>query len=75
MYQSISYQEMRVRVAHKIRELRLARGLSQEELSERAKMHRTHLGQIERLTKTPSLEAIVNIANALEVDPGVLCTA
>lgn len=51
----------------KIRNLRLARNLSQEGLAFKAGVHRTYLGSIERGERNPSLKNIVAIANALEV--------
>ena len=51
----------------RIRELRLARGLSQEELAFKSGMHRTYLGSIERGERNPSLKNIAAIAEALGV--------
>jgi transcriptional regulator with XRE-family HTH domain len=52
----------------RIRGLRLAKGLSQEELAFRAGVHRTYLGGIERGERNPSLKNIAAIARALDVD-------
>ena len=51
----------------RVRELRLARGLSQEELAFMAGVHRTYLGGIERGERNPSLRNIAAIAGALGV--------
>jgi transcriptional regulator with XRE-family HTH domain len=51
----------------RIRELRKAKGLSQEELAFRAKIHRTYLGSIERGERNPALKNIAAIAKALGV--------
>lgn len=51
----------------RVRELRRARDLSQEELAFRAGVHRTYLGGIERGERNPSLKNIAAIANALNV--------
>jgi len=51
----------------RVRELRLARGLSQEELAFRAGVHRTYLGGIERGERNPALRNIAAIAAALGV--------
>jgi transcriptional regulator with XRE-family HTH domain len=51
----------------RVRELRLARGLSQEELAFKAGVHRTYLGSIERGERNPALKNIVAIAAALDV--------
>ena len=51
----------------RIRELRLAIGLSQEELAFKSGMHRTYLGGIERGERNPSLKNIAAITKALGV--------
>jgi transcriptional regulator with XRE-family HTH domain len=56
-----------VQFGRRIRELRTARGLSQEELAFRAGVHRTYLGGIERGERNPSLRNISRIAEALAV--------
>lgn len=48
-----------------LRELRQAKGISQEELAERAGLHRTYISQIERGIKTPTLKSLEQIAAAL----------
>jgi len=51
----------------KVREIRMLRGLSQEELAFRADLHRTYIGMIERAEKNITLVNIEKIANALNV--------
>jgi len=51
----------------RVRALRLAIGLSQEELAFKSGMHRTYLGGIERGERNPSLKNIAAIAKALGV--------
>jgi len=51
----------------RVRELRVARKLSQEEVAHRAGVHRTYLGGIERGERNPSLKNIALIAEALGV--------
>jgi transcriptional regulator with XRE-family HTH domain len=53
--------------AIRVRELRTARGLSQEKLAEGAGIHRTYLGGIELGLRNPSLKNIARIARALDV--------
>lgn len=58
---------IKVEFGNQVRELRLARGLSQEELAFRAGVHRTYLGGIERGERNPSLKNISAIAEALGI--------
>jgi len=51
----------------RIREERQRAGMTQEKLAEAAGCNESYIGQIERGYKNPSLEIIVNIANALNV--------
>lgn len=51
-----------------IRRRRLALGLSQEKLAERAGLHWTYVGGIERGERNVSLENIVKLARALETE-------
>lgn len=51
----------------KVRELRKASGMSQEELSFKADLHRTYIGMIERAEKNITLINLDKIAKALEV--------
>ena len=51
----------------KVRERRLALGLSQEELASRAGVHRTYVGMVERAEKNVTLRNIERIAKALEL--------
>ena len=54
-------------LAVRIRQLRQAKGWSQERLAEEAGMHRTYLGGIEVARRNPSLRNLVRIAQALGV--------
>ena len=51
----------------KIKEFRKLKGLSQEQLAEKANLHRTYIGMIERAEKNITLLNIEKIANALDV--------
>jgi len=53
----------------KVRELRLARGISQEALADEAGVHRTFMGSVERGERNISLENVVKIAKALNCKP------
>jgi len=54
----------------KIREVRKQKKLTQEELADKANLHPTYIGQIERGRRNPSLENIYKIQRALKVDIG-----
>ena len=51
----------------RVREERLKRNLSQEQLAARAGVHRTYIGMIERAEKNITLENIQKIAGALSI--------
>ncbi len=51
----------------RVRDLRQAKGLSQEELAFKSGMHRTYLGGIERGERNPALKNIAAIAKALDI--------
>lgn len=56
----------------RVREARQKLGLSQEELGERAGLHRTYIGHVERGEVNPSFKNVLLVAQALAVDPGDL---
>jgi transcriptional regulator with XRE-family HTH domain len=51
-----------------IRQLRKERNLSQEDLADRAELHRTYIGMIERAEKNITLINIEKLAKALDVE-------
>lgn len=51
-----------------LRRLRLAAGLSQEDLAERAGLHRTYVSSVERGNRNLTLESIYSLAAALGCD-------
>lgn len=59
-------------VAKNIRVLRLARGYTQEELSELAGINRNYTGMIEREERSPTVDMLEKIAKALAIDPVTL---
>jgi transcriptional regulator with XRE-family HTH domain len=54
-------------LGERVKALRVTRGLSQEELAERAGMSLKHLGEIERAVTEPSITAVLGLAKGLEV--------
>jgi len=62
----------RNRVGRTIRRLRLAKGWTQEELAQRAKLHPTYIGGIERGERNVGLDNLLKIASALRVHPSAL---
>jgi len=59
--------ELLEKFGEKVREERLKRGLSQEELAARAGVHRTYIGMIERGEKNITLLNIKKVAKALDL--------
>lgn len=58
-----------------VRELRAESDLTQEQLSFRAGLHRTYIGDLERGLKSPTLDVIVALATALNVQAHSLVEA
>jgi transcriptional regulator with XRE-family HTH domain len=50
-----------------VRKLRVEKGISQEALAERADLHRTYVGGVERGLRNPSLKSLARIAKGLGV--------
>ena len=65
--ESQEFDEVRAAVAVRLRELRQARGLSQEALADQAGCHRTYVGMLERSLGNPSLHVLTRLAVALRV--------
>jgi transcriptional regulator with XRE-family HTH domain len=57
-----------VLLAMNLRRLRAQRGMSQEALADRAGIHRTYLGSVERGQRNIAIDNICRLASALEVD-------
>jgi len=62
-------------VGERIRAYRKNAGLTQEKLAEKAELHHTYVGQLERGEKNATLETIEKIAGALNLPLEVLFEA
>jgi transcriptional regulator with XRE-family HTH domain len=60
--------DVRARIGLNLKELRLAKGLSQEELAHRAEVHQTYLSGVERGKRNASVLVLQRIAAALDSD-------
>ena len=60
-------REITEAVAGRIRQLRRAKNLSQEDLALRANINPAYFGQVERGLKCPTIDTLYKIAKALEV--------
>ena len=57
-----------------VRQLRRARGWSQERLAENSNLNRSYIGEIERGTAIASLVTVEKLATALTLSPSALVT-
>jgi transcriptional regulator with XRE-family HTH domain len=55
-------------IGERIRELRLQKGISQEDLSNEAEVPLSQIGRIERGENNPTISTLFVIAQALQVD-------
>jgi transcriptional regulator with XRE-family HTH domain len=60
--------KLRRTVARNLRRLRRKHGLSQEELADRAGLNRNYVGMIEREENAPTVDALEQIAKALDIN-------
>jgi transcriptional regulator with XRE-family HTH domain len=59
-------------LARNMRQLRAARGLSQEALAHESDVDRTYVSSIERAKRSVSIDIVARIAKALAVEPWTL---
>lgn len=59
-------------VGQNIKKYRIEKGIKQEALAEMADLTPNYIGMLERGDKTPSLNTLVNIANALGITSDML---
>ena len=60
--------DVRQLVAINLRRLRVAKGLSQDELALRAGVERAYVGHLDRGTKNPTITTLDKLASALECE-------
>jgi transcriptional regulator with XRE-family HTH domain len=68
-------EDWRTVLGANVKRLRLAKGLTQEQLAHEADIDLTYLGGIERGRRNPSLLVMGRIAKVLAVTPAELITA
>jgi transcriptional regulator with XRE-family HTH domain len=68
----IRAMDIRRRVGANVKAAREAKGWSQEELADRARMHRTYISGIERGIRNPTITVLERVGKALEIAPGNL---
>jgi transcriptional regulator with XRE-family HTH domain len=61
--------EIREVLAVNLRKLRQAKGLSQEELADRADINRNYVGMLEREEHAATVDMLEKLADVLEIDP------
>lgn len=65
-------KELRTRLGHNMRELRMRHGISQEEVSFRAETHKGSISALELGKKVPRIDTFIRLAGALETTPSEL---
>ncbi len=61
-----------LRFGQNLRRSRQRAGLSQEELGERAELHRTEVGRLERGDRIPRIDTLLRLAGAMAIPPAEL---
>jgi len=56
-------------LGRRIRQLRISRAFSQEELAERSGLHRNYIGGIERGERNVGVKALFALSRALSISP------
>ena len=67
-------KDIRVAFGLRLRDLRMTAGMTQEQLADRARLHRNYIGGIERGERNPTLLNIAKLADALGTSPPALFT-
>ncbi len=61
--------KLRQTVAKNLKRLRREKGISQEELADKADINRNYVGMIERSENAATVDMLEKLAEALEVEP------
>ena len=69
---SIRVMDIRRRLAANIIRLRKEQGWSQDELADRAGLHRTYISGVERGVRNPTITVVAKISAALSVEAALL---
>ena len=64
--------DIRTRLGQNVRQLREAKGWSQEDYADRAGIHRTYVSDIERGRRNPTITVVEKLAGPFGVSPGSL---
>ncbi len=64
--------DIRARIGRNIKRLREGLKLSQEDLAEKARLHRTYVSGVERGVRNPTITVLEKFAKALDVNIGAL---
>ena len=67
LYSMMKKTHLLKKLAKRIRHLRKVRKMSQEKLAEKADLHPTYIGTIERAEKNPTITSLDKIANAFNI--------
>ena len=60
-----------MKIGNKIKEMRIEKGLTQEELADRSELTKGFISQIERDLTSPSVDSLLDILEALGTDPSL----
>ncbi|OGL47592.1 MAG: hypothetical protein A2W05_10940 [Candidatus Schekmanbacteria bacterium RBG_16_38_10] len=60
--------EIKKLIGKRLKELRRSKQLSQEQLAEKADINSKYLSRMERGTENPTLDMLIKLSNALEVE-------
>lgn len=63
----VTLPALKLALSTNIKRLRKEQGISQEKLALKANIDRSYMSELERQIANPSIEALLKIANALEV--------